>query len=109
MKNQGPILVFDGDSSVLALRFSWRFAFPGDSRVLATPNTSWHGGPCFGRTSTSTQSRFLVAFGAPAPSSSFCLPMPMRLNTAETYVTLILGTAVVVPRTLRITIRIAPW
>ena len=62
---------FPGDSSFLAVRVSWRFPCPGDSRVLATPNTS-----C-GLASralvvlqlTSTQSRFLVAFGAPAPSS----------------------------------------
>ena len=63
-----------GGSLFLAILLSWRFAFPGDSRVLAIP-VSWRfptrpGGPWFGRTSTSTQSRFLVAFGAPAPSSS---------------------------------------
>ena len=72
----------------LALRFSWRLAiciswrlpFPGDSHVLAVP--AWRfptcpGGPWFGRTSTEAmtllsklfKSRFLVAFGAPAPSS----------------------------------------
>ena len=67
----------------LPLRFSWRFFCPGTSlsrrffcpggsRFLAIP--AWRfptcpGGPWFGRTSTSTQSRFLVAFGAPAPSS----------------------------------------
>ena len=61
---------FPGDSSVVALRFSRRFFCPGGSRLLAIP--AWRfptcpGGPWFGR--TSTQSRFLVAFGAPAPSS----------------------------------------
>ena len=69
----------------LALRFSWRFFFPGgsrflailaiprgcnlcsgDSRVLATPTRP--GEPCFGRTSTNFNSKSVPgSFGAPAP------------------------------------------
>ena len=56
-----------GASLFLAILLFWLFAFPVNSRVLAI-SVSWRG-PWFGRTSTSTQSRFLVAFGAPAPSS----------------------------------------
>ena len=37
---------FPGDSSVLALRFSWRFFFPGGSRFLAI-SVSWRF-PCHG-------------------------------------------------------------
>ena len=68
---------FPGNSSVLAVRVSWRFPCPGDSR-LAIPNMSCLAGHGLVVLQL-TQSRFLVAFGAPTPSS-FYLQIVLRVS-----------------------------